>query len=62
MLPHATNVPAEKKDINKESPPMNHGTDSPPAKKVLMVFPFLENSMPTPNTNTEKMTMTAVSK
>jgi hypothetical protein len=48
--------------MNKESPPINQGTDSPPAKKVLMVFPFLENSMPKPNTNTEKMTMTAVSK
>jgi hypothetical protein len=58
MLPHATKVPAEKKDIKRESPPMDQGTDSPPAKKDLISVPVLENNIPIPRTNPEKITMT----
>jgi hypothetical protein len=62
MLPQATKVPAEKNDMNRDKPPINHGTDSPPAKNVLMLLPFRENNIPTPNTNTENKVITAVSK
>lgn len=61
MLPQATNVPAEKKLMNSESPPINQGTASPPAKNDFRLRPVRANNIPIPSTKAEKMTMTAVS-
>lgn len=61
MEPHATNVPAEKKLMNKDKPPINQGTASPPAKKDLRLRPVRENSKPITMINTEKTTITEVS-
>jgi hypothetical protein len=61
MEPQATKVPAEKKDIKSDKPPMNQGTASPPAKKDLRLRPVRAKSKPMPNTKAEKMKMMAVS-
>ncbi|MNY76748.1 hypothetical protein D3C86_2164290 [compost metagenome] len=61
MAPHTTKVPAEKKLINNDNPPMNQGTDSPPAKNDFRFLPVLEKLIPTSMMKTEKITTTAVS-
>jgi hypothetical protein len=61
MDPQATKVPAEKKLMNKDSPPMNQGTASPPAKKDFKFRPVRANSIPIANTKAEKIKITAVS-
>jgi hypothetical protein len=61
MEPQATKVPAEKKLIKSESPPMNQGTASPAAKKDLRFLPVLEKENPTSMIKTEKITITEVS-
>ena len=45
--PHTTNVPAEKKPMNSDSPLIHQGTLPPPAKKLFMFLPVEENSEPT---------------
>ena len=55
------NVPAEKKLIKRDNPPINQGTDSPPAKKDFKLIPVLENTSPIHNTNAEKTRRTKVS-
>ena len=59
--PHATNVPAEKKLIKSDNPPINQGTDSPPAKNDFKLIPVLAKTSPIHNTNAEKTKMTMVS-
>ena len=56
--PQATNVPAEKKLMNKDSPLIHHGTAPPPAKKVFMFFPAFANDMPAARTPRVKTTIT----
>jgi len=48
--------------MNKDSPPINQGTASPPAKKDRRFLPVLANENPTSIINTEKTTITVVSK
>ena len=43
----ATNVPAEKKPMNSDSPLIHQGTLPPPAKKLFIFLPVEENSEPT---------------
>jgi hypothetical protein len=47
--------------MNKDKPPINHGTDSPPAKNDFKFRPVREKLMPTSNIKTEKTITTAVS-
>jgi hypothetical protein len=47
--------------MKSDNPPINHGTDSPPAKKDFKLIPVLENISPMHNTNAEKTRMTRVS-
>jgi hypothetical protein len=61
MEPHATKVPAEKKLMNRDIPPINQGTDSPPAKKDFRFLPVREKLIPTSIMNTEKTIITTVS-
>jgi hypothetical protein len=59
--PHATKVPAEKKLMNKDKPPINQGTASPPAKNDLIFRPVRANNIPMHTMKAEKMKMTSVS-
>jgi hypothetical protein len=51
-------VPAEKKLMKSDKPPINQGTASPPAKKDFILVPVRENSKPILNINAEKIKMT----
>jgi hypothetical protein len=62
MDPQATKVPAEKKLMKSDKPPITHGTDSPPAKKDLRLMPVLEKIKPIHKTNAEKTKITMVSR
>ncbi len=44
--PHTTNVPAEKKPMNNESPLIDHGIAPPAAKNDFISFPFFEKDNP----------------
>jgi hypothetical protein len=61
MEPQATKVPAEKKLMNKDNPPINQGTASPAAKKDFKLRPVLENEKPTSMIKMENTTITDVS-
>jgi hypothetical protein len=47
--------------MKSDNPPINHGTDSPPAKKDFKLIPVLAKTRPMHNTNAEKTKMTMVS-
>jgi hypothetical protein len=47
--------------MKRDNPPINQGTDSPPAKKDFKLIPVLENTSPMHSTNAEKTRMTMVS-
>jgi len=47
--------------MKRDKPPINHGTDSPPAKKDFKFIPVLEKTSPMHNTNAEKTKITMVS-
>ncbi|MNQ78448.1 hypothetical protein D3C85_933580 [compost metagenome] len=47
--------------MNRDKPPINQGTASPPAKKDLRFRPVRENSKPIIIMNTENTTITVVS-
>jgi hypothetical protein len=55
--PHTTNVPAEKKLINSDSPFMDHGTDPPAAKKDFMLVPFFPKESPATKMISENIAM-----
>ena len=57
MEPHTTNVPAEKKPINKERPLIHQGTAPPAAKKEFRFLPEPENEIPVIRTKTENNTI-----
>jgi hypothetical protein len=57
MEPHTTNVPAEKKPMNRDNPDIHHGTLPPAAKKLFIVLPLLENNNPDPMTQRVKNIM-----
>ncbi|MNR02862.1 hypothetical protein D3C85_1187310 [compost metagenome] len=61
MEPQATKVPAEKKLMKSDKPPMNQGTASPPAKNDFKLRPVRENNRPINMINTENTTITEVS-
>jgi hypothetical protein len=62
MEPHATKVPAEKKLMKSDRPPIVQGTASPPAKNDLIFRPVLENNNPIQSIKAEKTKITIVSK
>jgi hypothetical protein len=59
--PQATKVPAEKKLMNKDKPPINQGTASPPAKKDLRFLPVRANNIPVTSTKALNTKITIVS-
>jgi hypothetical protein len=47
--------------MKSDNPPINHGTDSPPAKKDFKLIPVLAKTRPMHRTKAEKTKMTMVS-
>src|SRR5690242_4999550 len=62
MAPHTTNVPAEKKLMNKDKPLIHQGTAPPPAKKDFILFPDPEKARPQTTTIMENIVIVSRSK